>query len=277
MSASPVCQSRRHDEEGDTSDSNEDVEVADLEDLECKYSYEGTPHEMIEHELENDSLNESAPTAPTYDEPEQSYAIENLEDIKKLSLKDLIYKLFLNIYNNEEENIEKLKKEIFPRITEDTQLDNHITYAISKCMDHVKDELQSYIKKNLKSQKKKSMINDLTFVNFSDNQEQYNEIIDKIIDFNDLFKSSIQSIVEVWKEKLGHIDRLYDIFELRHKKLFWINIWQDKEIMSVMRLYFEQSLGIDSKSKHPQIISVTFINLVFRYLSSIPYRYHRFR
>lgn len=220
-----------------------------MDEMDCKYSYEDAPHDIVDNDIETDSITDSQPTAPTYDEPEQNYAMENLEDIKKLPLKDLIYKLFLNIYNNEEDNIEKLKLEIFPRITEDTQLDNHITYAISKCMDHVKDELQSYIKKNLKSQKKRSMINDLHFVSFSDNQDQYNEIIDKIIDFNDLFKSSIASIVEVWKDKLGHIDRLYDIFELRHKKLFWINIWQDKEIMSVMKLYFEQSIALDLKSE----------------------------
>lgn len=105
-------------------------------------------------------------------------------------------------------------------------------------MDHVKDELQSYIKKHLKSLKKKS-INEL-FQNVSEHQKQYNEIIDKIIDFYDLFKSSISNIVEIWKEKLGHIERLYDIFEFRHKKLFAVNIWQDKEIMTIMRLYFKE-------------------------------------
>lgn len=158
----------------------------------------------------------------------------------------------MNIYNNEEENIVKLKQGIFPRITEDTHLDNHINEAISKCMDHVKDELQSYIKKNLKSQTRRSMINDLTFVKFSEHQEQYNEIIDKIIDFYELFKCSIGNIVEVWKEKLGHINRLYDIFEYRHKKEFGLNIWEDKEIVSVMRLYFEQSKKDSEHNKRIQ-------------------------
>ena len=205
---------------------------------------------MLDNDIEDDdSQNESAPTAPTYDDGDQNYAMENLEDIKKLPIKDLIYKLFLNIYNNEEENIQKLKNEIFPKITEQTHLDSHINNAISKCMDHVKDELQSYIKKNLKSQKKKSMINDLPFIPFTDNQQSYNEIIDKIIDFYELFKSSITNIVEVWREKLNHIEKLYDIFEYRHKRLFSLNIWQDKEIMDTMRLYFDQSTSYDNISK----------------------------
>lgn len=232
LSASPVCNKRRWEDEGESSDSNEDCEVADLA------SYEETPHEIIENDIDDDNINEIAPSAATTDDTDINYADESLEDIKKLPIKDLIYKLFLNIYNNEEESILKYKSEIFPRITEDTQLDSHINYAISKWMDHVKDELQSYIKKHLKSLKKKS-INEL-FQNVSEHQKQYNEIIDKIIDFYDLFKSSISNIVEIWKEKLGHIERLYDIFEFRHKKLFAVNIWQDKEIMTIMRLYFKE-------------------------------------
>lgn len=84
-------------------------------------------------------------------------------------------------------------------------------------MDHVKDELQSYIKRNLKYQKKKSdghaksMINDLTLMPFAEKAKDYNEIIDKIIDFYELFKCSIENIVDVWKEKLGHIDKLYEV------------------------------------------------------------------
>lgn len=251
LSASPVCKNRRCDEEN-SSESNDDM-VPGMEDLdenaqEYLEDCSDGAQELLENEMAYDSQNETVPTANTYDETEDpNYSSENTEDLKKLGLKDLIYKLFLNIYNSEKDNIMKLKNEIFPRITEDTQLDNFITYAISNCMEHVKDELQSYIKKNLKAQRKlkdapqKSMINDSTFVPFASNIQKYNEIIDKIIDFYELFKCSIAQIVEVWKEKLGHIERLYDIFEFRHKKLFGVNIWQDKEIISVMRLYFNQS------------------------------------
>lgn len=250
-SASPVCKNRRCNQDENSSDYNDDIEVAELADLDEKaqnymekYSYE-TPQDIIENDLEEDSLNDSAPTAPTYDEDgepcDPGYSSEPSEDIKKLSLKDLIYKLFLNIYNSEKDDIIKLKKEIFPKINENTQLDNYITYAISNCMDHVKDELQSFIKKNLKLQKKKSMITDSALVPFNENMDKYNELIDKIIDFYELFKCSINHIVEVWKEKLGHIEKLYEIFEFRHKKLFSINIWQDKEILSVMQLYFNQT------------------------------------
>ena len=265
LSASPICNKRGSDDEGRNHDeSNDEIGDRDYDGLDCNYSCEDDdPEEMLDNDIEDDdSQNESAPTAPTYDDGDQNYAMENLEDIKKLPIKDLIYKLFLNIYNNEEENIQKLKNEIFPKITEQTHLDSHINNAISKCMDHVKDELQSYIKKNLKSQKKKSMINDLPFIPFTDNQQSYNEIIDKIIDFYELFKSSITNIVEVWREKLNHIEKLYDIFEYRHKRLFSLNIWQDKEIMDTMRLYFDQSTSYDNISKSIKFYKHLFISSV---------------
>jgi len=222
-----------------------------------------TSANAIENDLEYDSLNDTAPSALMHeDEIDNNCALETNEDLKKMGLKDLIYKLFLNIYNSEKENIKKLIKEIFPRINENTELDNYITYAISNCMDHVKDELQSFIKKNLKSQRKKteaqhkSMINDSTFVPYSTHVKEYNEVIDKIIDFYDLFKSSINQIVEVWKEKLGHIDRLYDIFEFRHKKLFGVNIWQDKEIIGVMKLYYNQNCDDESYIKRVEDLKI---------------------
>lgn len=71
--------------------------------------------------------------------------------------------------------------------------------------------------------------------------EKYNEIIDKIVDFNELFKCSIEHIVEVWKDKLGHIERLYEIFDFRHKKLFSVNIWQDREIIEVIKLFLKET------------------------------------
>jgi hypothetical protein len=231
----------------------EDLDENEQEYLE-QYSYE-EPQDMMEGDMEEESLTDSAPTAPTCGDGDGSNFVEGSEEFKKFDLKDLIYKLFLNIYNSEKSSIDKLKKEIFPRINEAVPLDNYITYAISNCMDHVKDELQSYIKKNLKCQRKKSeasqksMINDSTFVPVADNLKEYNEIIDKIIDFYELFKCSIGNIVEVWKEKLGHIDRLYEIFEFRHKKLFGVNIWQDKEIIAVMRLYFSQNYDDDGYIK----------------------------
>ena len=226
LSASPVCKNRRCGENSSDSGDEMDQGIDDCdenipEDNE-DYSYDNSQN-INENELDYDYQNDTAPTAPSNEE-ELNSPIETTEDIKKLGLKDLIYKLFLNIYNSEKENINKLKKEIFPRITEDTRLDDFITYAISNCMDHVKDELQSFIKKNLKCQRKKSempqksMINDSTFVPFLGNEKLYNEVIDKIIDFYELFKCSIDNIVDVWKDKLGHIDRLHDIFDFRHKK-----------------------------------------------------------
>jgi len=250
QSASPVCMNRRHNE-GQSSDSNREMdnELTDInEDNVHEYMdkcSDETPQDIIENDLEEDSQTDSAPTAPTGDDSDLNAMAEKDEDLSKGDLKELIYKLFLNIYNSEAQSIEKLKKVIFPKIDEKTRLDDYITYAISNCMDHVKDELQSYIKKNLKFQKKKSdapqksMINDLSFVPVSESLKHYNEIIDKIIDFYELFKCSIENIVEVWKSKLGHIDKLYEIFEFRHKKLFHVNIWQENEIISVMKLYFD--------------------------------------
>lgn len=129
-------------------------------------------------------------------------------------------------------------------------------------MDHVKEELQSFIKKHLKCQRRKtdalqkSIINDSTFVSFSGHMKEYHDTIDKIIDFYELFKCSIESIVEVWKEKLGHIDRLYEIFEFRHKKLFGVNIWQDKEIVSVLRLYFSQNCNDEEYNKRVEELKI---------------------
>mmetsp|Transcript_28651 Transcript_28651/g.25359 ORF Transcript_28651/g.25359 Transcript_28651/m.25359 type:complete len:144 (+) Transcript_28651:1097-1528(+) len=113
-------------------------------------------------------------------------------------------------------------------------------------MDHVKDELQLFIKKNLKIANvnqggQKSFISDCSFMRVEENMDKYNDIIDKIVDFNELFKCSINHIVDVWKEKLGHIERLYEIFEYRHKKLFTVNIWQDKEIVEVIKLFLAES------------------------------------
>jgi hypothetical protein len=221
QSASPICMKRRHEDE-QSSDSNEDMEN-ELQDLngENEYlengSYE-TPQDIIENELETDSMTGSRTTAPYVEESDSNFPVgERDEDLRRLDLKELIYKLFLNIYNSEDQSIDRYKKYIFPKIDESTPLDNYITNAISSCMDHVKDELQSYIKKNLKYQKRKSdghsksMINDLTLVPFSEKIKDYNEIIDKIIDFYELFKCSIDNIVDVWKEKLGHIDKLYEV------------------------------------------------------------------
>jgi hypothetical protein len=250
QSASPLYMNRRHDDDSESGDEMgagmEDFDEEDIHNYDDKGSYDN-PHDIIENDLDNDSQSDSAPTAPTCDEGDPGFNNETSDDLKKYDLKDLIYKLFLNIYNSEKDNITKLKKEIFPRINEQTQLDSYITYAISNCMDHVKDELQSYIKKNLKFQRKKtdapqkSMINDSSFVPLCDNMKKYNEIIDKIIDFYELFKCSIGPIVEVWKEKLGHIERLYEIFDYRHKKLFSVNIWQDREIVDVIKLFLKQN------------------------------------
>lgn len=99
------------------------------------------------------------------------------------------------------------------------------------------------------------MINDSSFLPI-DNETlgKYNELIDKIIDFYELFKCSIEHIEAAWKEKLGHIDRLYDIFDYRHKKLFSINIWQDREIWEVIKLFFENERDDESFKKRGEDI-----------------------
>ncbi len=242
-SASPLLMNRRRQDLSESED-NQDPEDGE-DDLEDQDSYEN-PANILENELESADYTETAPTEPACEELETTYNGESLEDLRKCDLRDLIYKLFLNIYNSEKENTTLLKNEIFPKINEMTKLDDYITYAISSCMDHVKEELQLYIKKNLKCQRnkaenpQKSMINDSTFIPIEENLAQYNELIDKIIDFYELFKCSIDHIVEVWKEKLGHIEKLDEIFEIRHKKLFSVNIWQDKEIVEVIKLFFNQ-------------------------------------
>jgi hypothetical protein len=247
-SASP-CMKRRGDEDsGDEVDYIEDFDGTDPNGYEdC--SDEENPDDIIENELGDNSLDESAQTAHTAEEGDPNAGVDGIDDLKKYDMKDLIYKLFLNIYNSEKDNTNKLKNEIFPRINEHTQLDNYITYAISNCMDHVKDELQSFIKNHLKSSKKKSMINDAPFVPISENLGKYNELIDKIIDFYELFKCSIDPIVAVWKEKLGHIDRLYEIFDFRHKKLFSVNIWQDKTIVEVIKIFLKISIDDEDYRK----------------------------
>jgi len=68
LSASPVCKNRRQDEDENTSDSNEGAEEGDLGNLNCKYSYENTPQDFIDNEIDEESQTETAPTAPTYDE-----------------------------------------------------------------------------------------------------------------------------------------------------------------------------------------------------------------
>lgn len=246
-SASP-CMKRREDE-----DSGEDVEYIEELDGTDPNGYddysEENPDDIIENSLVEDALSDSAQTAPTAADGEPGASNDGMDDLKNYDMKDLIYKLFLNIYNSEKENTTRLKNEIFPRINENTQLDNYITYAISNCMDHVKDELQSFIKNNLKSSKKKSMINDAPFVPISENMAKYNELIDKIIDFYELFKCSIDPIVKVWKEKLGHIDRLYEIFDFRHKKLFSVNIWQDKGIVEVIKIFLKVNIDDEDYRK----------------------------
>lgn len=254
QSASPLYMNRRHEDDSDSNDEMEpgidDFDEDDLQDYHDQ-CLDNNPHYIIDNEMESDSLTDTAPTAPSCEEVDGNLALASAEDLRQYDLKDLIYKLFLNIYNSEDKLIEKLKKEIFPRINENTQLDNYITHAISSCMDHVKDELQSYIKKNLKCHRKKSeaaqksMINNPTFVPFHENVKEYTEIIDKIIDFYDLFHCSIDNIVDVWRDKLGHIQRLPEIFDYRHKKLFSSHIWQDKEIFSVIELYFKQNYNDD--------------------------------
>lgn len=260
-SASPLLQNRGHqasDSDNELEHENGEYEEGEIDDQE---SY-GNPSNILENELEDSySYTDSAPTAPTCDEQDTTYNGEPLEDLGKFDLRELIYKMFLNIYNSEKDNTEKLKKEIFPKITEETKLDDFITYAINNCMDHVKDELQIYIKKNLKCQRKKaevsqkSMINDSSFKPL-DNETLplFNDLIDKIIDFYELFKCSIEHIEAAWKEKLGHIDRLYDIFDYRHKKLFSINIWQDREIREVIKLFFEYNYEEESFKKRSEEI-----------------------
>lgn len=229
------------------SEDNLEQEDGDYDEGEMEDHYEyDKPTNIIENELGSEDYTDNAPTAPTCEETESYYNGDSMEDLKKYDLRDLIYKLFLNIYNSEKENTIRLKNEIFPKINADTKLDEYITNAISCCMDHVKDELQLYIKKNLKSHRKKSQtpqkskINDSTFAPVNENIGEYNELIDKIIDFYELFKCSIDHIVEIWKEKLGHIEKLYEIFDFRHKKLFSVNIWQDREIMEVIKLFFSK-------------------------------------
>lgn len=222
LSASPVCKNRRNQEHYTDSDEIDpddyDETAQEIED------YNFDPSQVVseiqkQYQPKNPDLEE-----PVFEEDLNS-PIETPEDYKKLSLKDLIYKLFLNIYNSEKASIKKLKNEIFPRITEDTRLDDYITDAIANCMDHVKDELHSYITKHLKCQRKikselshKSIINDCMFISFLGHEKLYDDVIDKVIDFYELFKCSVDSIVDVWKEKLGHIDKLHLIFDFRHKK-----------------------------------------------------------
>ena len=265
QTASPAykkrCPPNGTESEGDCDPNEAEYDEDDEDDMHDQGSYEN-PGDIIENDLENSSIPDTAPTAQTFDEGETTYPGESHEDLTKLDLKDLIYKLFLNIYNSEKESTTRLKNEIFPKINENTKLDDFITFAISNCMDHVKDELQLFIKKNLKVSKVKSegsqksaaknksknieaeetlKINDSSFVPLDENMTKYNEIIDKIIDFYELFRCSIDHIVEVWKEKLGHIERLFDIFDFRHKKLFSVNIWQDREIVAVIKLFLSQN------------------------------------
>lgn len=133
VSASPIyqrCGENYTDSNDEMNQCDEDYDENDQEDMRG-YLYE-TPQNMNEFDVEYDSQNDTAPSAPTREEEiDVSDQFETAEDLKKLGLKDLIYKLFLNIYNSEKESIVRLKKEIFPRITEETQLDKFITYAIS--------------------------------------------------------------------------------------------------------------------------------------------------
>lgn len=83
LSASPVCKNRRC-EEDESSDSEGDHEGAGLG---CNYSYEGTPQDIIENEIDGDSQNETFHTAATYDEDgDPNYLIESTEDIKKMNM-----------------------------------------------------------------------------------------------------------------------------------------------------------------------------------------------
>mmetsp|Transcript_39533 Transcript_39533/g.39098 ORF Transcript_39533/g.39098 Transcript_39533/m.39098 type:complete len:153 (+) Transcript_39533:259-717(+) len=128
-SASPLLHSRENQEQSESGDEL-DQEIEEYDDHEDQDYYEN-PTNIIENELENDSYTDSAPTAPTFDEQETTNLGESMEDLKKYDLRDLIYKMFLNIYNSEKENTERLRREIFPKITEDTKLDDYITYAIN--------------------------------------------------------------------------------------------------------------------------------------------------
>lgn len=91
QSASPLYKNRGHEEE--ESDSNDemepDLDEFDDEDLQnyhdqCSYN----PHDIIENDMEEDSLTDSAPTAPTCDEGDPNMTLEAIEDLKKYDLKD---------------------------------------------------------------------------------------------------------------------------------------------------------------------------------------------
>lgn len=152
LSASPVCKNRRNQEHYTDSD---DIDAEDDYDDSAQEidDYTFDPSQTVSGMQKQYQTHSSDLQEPVLEEDLNS-PIETSEDYKKMPLKDLIYKLFLNIYNSEKASTRKLKNEIFPRITEDTRLDDYITDAIANCMDHVKDELHSYITKNLKCQRK---------------------------------------------------------------------------------------------------------------------------
>lgn len=113
QSASPICMKRRHDDE-QSSESNEEMdnELHDLNgdnDYMDNASYE-TPHDIIDNELETDSMTGSRTTAPHAEDGDSNLPVgERDEDLRRLDLKELIYKLFLNIYNSEDQSIERYK------------------------------------------------------------------------------------------------------------------------------------------------------------------------
>ena len=84
-----------------------------------------------------------------YDDTQATdYDNEDSEEYEPNDLNTQINELFRHIYNEEKEQIEKLKKKVWPQI-ENVQVDHYILQAIESSMNIVRDQLKQSIKDQL--------------------------------------------------------------------------------------------------------------------------------
>lgn len=71
----------------------------------------------------------------------------------------------------------------------------------------------------------------------NDNFRQFSEVISTVVDFYRLFEKSNQSIIDVWQEKLSHIENLELTLDYQHKINFYHRIWKDEQIYEVLKTF----------------------------------------
>ncbi len=157
-----------------------------------------------------------------------------------------VNELFRHIYNEEKEQIEKLKKKVFPQ-TENVTIDSYILQAIESSMNIVRDQLRQSIKDQLTHTQNRQRGSGKTAISAprskdifemnGDNFKNFLDVVNTVIDFYRLFEKSTPSIIEVWHTKLTHVSNLKETLDLQHKQKFYQKIWKDEQIFAVLKSF----------------------------------------